>query len=376
LNNDKKEFSIRVVKPSDAEGVVDLLSRVFQPWPRFDIECSPVEHWRWKFIDNPANVHANAVEMLPHIVAVDKNDIVGVTHSMLFYNKVGESLCLCTKGVDVATDDRYRGMGVYTQITKLKHEMNKKYGENFTYSLTANPLIINRTSGEQNFLFPRIKYLIKINDVEKHFKKDPSPKKGIILKVGVYGAKLLNKVTNLSLQSPSTNVELKEIAKFDDRINTFYDKVKTNYAFIVEKTAEYLNWRYCDKRGGDFKSWIAEENGEIVGFIVLRVNRIDPEYPRGFVMDLLALDSRLDVVESLVSYAIGWFDNLGVNVVHAQLVGGHVYEALLGKYGFLDSRLKPRLTYRPMNISAKDLEIFRSAPPSALHYPYGEGDAI
>jgi hypothetical protein len=372
-----KEYSIRLANPNDGENISNLLNHVFQPWPRFDIGCSLADHWRWKFIDNPANVHAQASDRLPHVVAVDKNGIIGVTHGMLYYNKIGESTCLCHKGVDVAVDDSYRGQRVYTKLTKRKHEVNKELKEGFTYSLTANPILINRKRDEENFLFPYgIKYLVKVNDVKKHFMSDRNSKKGIKLKVGLHGAKILNKITNLNPQPPSTNIEIKEVEKFDDRVNTFYNKVKTNYAFIVEKNAEYLNWRYCDKRGGDFKSWIAEENGEISGFIVLRVNRIDPAYPKGFVMDLLVLDGRLDLVENLVSFASIWFDNSEVNMVHAQLVAGHAYEAVFDKYGFLDSRIKPHLTYRPMNISAKDLEIFRNAPPSALHYPYGEGDAI
>ena len=271
-------------------------------------------------------------------------------------------------------------MGIYTKITDLKHTVNKKLGDNFTYSLTANPIIINRTRDEENFIFPQqIKYLIKINDVNKYFQyavdgKDPWKK--MFLKMGVYGAKFLNKITNLNPQPPKTDVKIREITKFDDRINVFYEKVKPHYYFIVEKTADYMNWRYCDKRGGNFKTWIAEEAGEIVGFMVLRVNRINPDYPLGYVIDLLALDDRRDIVESFVSFAAGWFEGLGVNVVHAQLIGNHVYEGMLGKYGFLDSRVKPHLTYRPWNISAKDLELFRGASPSALHYPYGEGDAI
>ena len=381
LDNKEIEYTIRLYESGDEESIVKLLIKVFGQFPRFDIECSPVDHWRWKFIDNPANVRAHALDMLPHAVAIHEGEVIGVTHGMYFYNKVGEALCLCHKGVDVAVDDNFRGMGIYTKITDLKHTVNKKLGDNFTYSLTANPIIINRTRVEENFIFPRpIKYLIKIGDVEKHFKNavdEKDPWKKMFLKMGVYGLKTLNKLTNSwAKASQLKDVTFKEVTKFDDRINIFYEKVKPHYYFIVEKTAEYLNWRYCDKRGGNFKTWIAEEAGEIVGFMVLRVNRINPDYPLGYVIDLLALDGRLDIVESFVSFAVGWFDGLSVNVVHTQLIGNHVYEGILGKYGFLDSRVKPHLTYRPWNISAKDLELFRGASPSELHYPYGEGDAI
>jgi hypothetical protein len=109
---------------------------------------------------------------------------------------------------------------------------------------------------------------------------------------------------------------------------------------------------------------------------VLRVNRIDAGYPVGYVMDLLGLDGRLDVVEGLAGFAVGWFGGLGVGVVHAQLVGGHVYEGVLGRYGFLDSRVKPYLQYQLAGIGASDLEAFKGASVSKLYYNYGESDAI
>ena len=382
MESSKKDYTIRQYRPGDEEKIVKLLIDVFQPWPKFDIECSPIDHWRWKFIDDPANKGTYA-----HTVAALNGEIIGVDHAMLYYIKIGEGRYLSQKGGDTAVNPNYRGQGIYSKLTKLKHEVVNELGYEFDYALSNNPIFVK--SGERKrvnrdpeaeALFPHpLKSLIKINDVNKYFQyavDEKDPWKKMFLKMGVYGAKFLNKITNLNPRPTKTDVKIREITKFDDRINTFYEKIKPQYYFIVEKTAEYLNWRYCDKRGGNFKTWIAEEAGEIVGFMVLRVNRINPEYPLGYVIDLLALDGRLDIVESFVSFAVGWFDGLSVNVVHTQLIGNHVYEGILGKYGFLDSRVKPHLTYRPWNVSAKDLELFRGASPSELHYPYGEGDAI
>ena len=373
-----EEYIIRLYRSGDEDQIVKLLAEVFEQWPRFDINCSPVDHWRWKFLDNPANKEGQAN------VVIDYNgEIVGVYHSMFFYTKIGKTRYLTNKGSDVAIQAKHQGKGLYTKLSKLKRETEREiFGSNyyFTYSLTANPILINRKSKDPEYPFPHpLKYLVKIDDVETYFEKvvkEKNPLKKTYLKLAVYGSKTLNKLANLFAQPPQPRgVTFREIAKFDEGIDVFYEKVKPHYNFIVEKTMTYMNWRYCDKRGGDFKVWLAEESGEVVGFLVLRINSLDPGYPVGFVIDLLALTGRDDVAECLLKLAVDYFSGRGVGVVHAQLIGGHPYERLFGRYGFLDSRMVPHLAYRASNLG-EDLEMFTGSPASMLHYPYGEGDAI
>ena len=368
---------IRLYRPGDEEQIVKLLIDVFGQWPRFDIPCSAVEHWKWKFIDNPANK-----EIYPHTVAEIGGEIVGVTHGMMFYNKIGQGRYYCEKAVDVAVSSKHRGLGIFTKINSYKNEVLRKQGQDFDYSLTINPILVNRTrrNVEPELKFPQpLKYLVKIDNIDMYFKnyvkKKDSMKKDL-LKTAVYGSKTINKIATIGVKAPQLKgVSFKEITRFDESIEKFYEKIKPHYNFVVEKTMRHLNWRYCDKRGGDFKVWIAEENSEIVGFLVLRINKIDPGHPVGFIMDLLSLNGRDDVAENFIEMAIDYFDEHGVGVVYAQVIGGHPYEVLFGRYGLLDSRAKPYLVYRAINLG-DDLERFVKSPASMLHYPYGEGDAI
>jgi hypothetical protein len=273
-------------------------------------------------------------------------------------------------------------MGIFTKINSYKNEVLKGLGQDFDYSLTANPILINRTrrNVEEELDFPQpLRYLIKIDDVEKYFNEKVEEKdtlKKNILKMEVYGAKDLNKLTNLGGKPPQPKgVTFREISKFDERIDAFNEKVKPHYNFLVERTMKYMNWRYCDKRGGDFKVWIAEEGGEIIGYLVLRINTLDQDHPDGYIIDLLALNGREDVVESFIELAVDHFTKRNVNVVYAQVILGHPYKELYGKYGFLDSRMKPFLRYRAINLG-DDLKRFTESPGSMFHYTYGEGDAI
>lgn len=366
---------IRIYHSGDEEEIVHFLQDTSKPWPRFDIDCSPIEHWKWKFLENPTNK-----DVFPHIVAEDDGRIIGVTHGMLFRIKIGDGTYLCAKPADLVIHPDYQGRGIFSRMDKLRLSTFESLGSHFFYALTSNPIIINRQIEKTRSLFPHpIKALIKIEDVNKYFKYDNRERskwKRLYLKMGLYILITLNKLANIKLKPSKRNdVTVVEVSRFDERIDNFYDKVKSSYNFIVEKSHVYMNWRYCDKRGGDFKVWVAEVNEEILGYLVLRINNIDEDNPIGYIMDVLAVEGREDIIENFIQFSRDYFKTRRVNAIHIQVVGGHIYERIFNKYGFIDTMVKPYLRYGHANIG-EDLEKFRGSSASMLHYPYGEGDTI
>jgi hypothetical protein len=171
------------------------------------------------------------------------------------------------------------------------------------------------------------------------------------------------------------NFSIKKVSSFDDRIDVFWEEVKGSYDFIVEKSREYLNWRYCDIRGGDYKVYLAEELSSILGYIVLRINKIDPLHQVGYIMEVLALRDREDVAMELFGKAMKYFQSNNVNAVYFSVISGHPYERIARKHGFLDSRRKPHLAYRDYN-KLEEINVFQEASPDRLHYQFGEFDSI
>jgi len=49
----KKNFIVRPYCSGDEEKLVQLLQLVFNGWPRFDINCTSLDHWKWKYENNP-----------------------------------------------------------------------------------------------------------------------------------------------------------------------------------------------------------------------------------------------------------------------------------------------------------------------------------
>jgi hypothetical protein len=195
------------------------------------------------------------------------------------------------------------------------------------------------------------------------------------LKAGYLGAKALSKLESKKTIKEQSRFEITDISKFSVEINEFWENVKDDYDFIVEKTMDYLNWRYCDPRGGNYKTLLARDESQILGYIVYKLNRYREDYPIGYIMEVLALPGRMYVVDALIGVVVDRFDSMSVNVVHAQIVKGHPYESLLKRHSFVDSRIKPLLVYRAVDLG-DELEKFMNAPPIRLHYQYGESDSI
>jgi hypothetical protein len=92
-------------------------------------------------------------------------------------------------------------------------------------------------------------------------------------------------------------------------------------------------------------------------------------------MEVLALKNRLDVVDSFLELAEKYFDEKGVNTVHAVIVSGHPCERILNSHGFIDSREKAIVTYSAYK-EFDALTRFENSSPDRLHYQYGEFDSI
>jgi hypothetical protein len=55
------ELHVRHYHPGDEESIVGLLETTFRRWPNFSLDCEPIDHWKWKYLDNPFKVNSTIV---------------------------------------------------------------------------------------------------------------------------------------------------------------------------------------------------------------------------------------------------------------------------------------------------------------------------
>ncbi len=365
-------YNVRRFQPGDEIRLIELLDLVFDGWPHLDLECRPLDHWRWKFEDNPYRT-----KIAP--VAVSKDLIVGSNHGyptrVKIFNKVYQS----SQGTDLAVHPNYRRMGIYSKMSEFKTKLYEEENYAFTYAITSNPVVYktNLEWGRRGFPH-KISTLIHMKNIDLHL-QEKKVKNATFVKLGVNIIKLIkirHKITKkLQQKRNEQNYKIHDINKFNESFNDFWDEVKDNYDFIFERTVNYLNWRYCDPRGGKYNIKVAEKDGKYLGYVVLRINRYNKDYPEGYIVDLLTSPKRSDVVQSLIEESKRFFNDENINTIHYWIVNGHPYEELFKRAGFFDSRNVPYLILQNISLK-KEWDELQKIPAHRLHYQYGDSDWI
>jgi hypothetical protein len=367
-----KDYKIRSYQPADDKGIVELLKLVFDDWPHFDLNCDPLDHWRWKHKDNPL-----ARNLISLGIVGDK--IISCLHSIPIILKIGENVFLSWERVDGAVHPDFRRGGLFNKMSELTYETMIKNEVRTQYGITSNPILMKKYQKQGNPHLPHVLVdFIRIHDIDLHLKMVPTKNKEQARKIGFLFVKLVNRIRNTSNDKINTyrDFNISEINSFDDRINTFWDEIKDHYNFIVKRTRDYLNWRFCDHRGGEYKIKMVEVDGRILGYSVLRINKYMKDYPVGYIVDLIALPKCLNVINWLVADAVKYFDTHNINVIHCQLFKTHPYEAIIKRYGFVDSRYRLFMHFIPGAGIYKELNKIQTSTVDKLHFVYGDFDII
>jgi hypothetical protein len=327
-----------------------------------------MEHLVWKFCDRPGKPSLLAV-------AVSENKIVGLSSNTFQKIKVGENLYQASTGTDAAVEPEYRRKGIMKKTMALRDQVRKDIGVAMTWSFTSNPILINMYKKEGRCTYPeKIVQLNRIKDVDKHV-KNRGWKYPMLYSLGISTLKIINSLFNFRRNHKTSDVRIASLDKFDDRYNQFWDKVKLQYNFIVERRSEYMNWRYMDPRGGDYRVRVACRGDEILGYCVSRIDQKNLDYPEGFIVDFLCKPSYDCASKLLLDDAINYFDENDVNNVKSLIVNGHPYVKLFLSRGFLASGADIFIDLRNWDID-EDWALFMKSTNEKLFFQYGDTDYI
>lgn len=359
-------YFIRPYRLDDEKKIVELLNIVFSGWPHFDLSCSPIAHWKWKFLDSSSS--------LPNIFVAEYNSKIIGTEGRIFSKvKVGDTILNCEHRVDLAVHPDFRRMGIFTKIHESLNDKSRELDVQFSYSCEGNPIVIDHMKkiGVQTFSRNVINFIWIKNTklfLEK-YKKRPM----FLLNIGLKIYAKINKVIHASLKKEDIESwNIIEIDRFDDRFEDFWIKVSKEYDYIIVRNKNYLNWRYADPRGGSYIIKMAIESGNLIGYIVLRVNKYNES---GSIVDLMALQGREGVAESLIKNTLKFFIDANVNEVNCWMIADHPYVKLLNRLGFLNLNRNTLIDFLPYNI---DENTFKNIiePNKKIYVSIGDCDRI
>lgn len=155
------------------------------------------------------------------------------------------------------------------------------------------------------------------------------------------------------------------IDSFAGEFDTFYAFIEERFNFIFHKTAQRMNWRFRDKPGKPYTTYVYYDGGKLCGYIVLKRWQESDGYREAHIMDMQALtDSALDeLLVAAESYAADC-DQLDL-----WYVIGYPYRAKLEERGFVfrESERRP-IIVRTFDGSSP------SFPVGPASFMYGDGD--
>ena len=153
--------------------------------------------------------------------------------------------------------------------------------------------------------------------------------------------------------------------------------MRDNYDFIVDRESIYMNWRFCDPRGGSFKVFKAGGEHGFRGYIVLFVNKMIEGYPIGYIVDLLTEDD--STAQSLVSFSVDYFQRKGVNIINCLAISGSDCGRALQLNGFLNSMIGLKVFFGRNELRSTDevlLGVLRKANKDKVYFSYGDIDSL
>ena len=362
-----QDLKIREYRPGDEEGIVDLLSLVFNKWPRFDLGQSAIEHWRWKY--------ATTRERPICAVAEENDELIGCWHRVPCKIKFGQEIIMGSQGADVAVHPEHRGKRISSDMRDLTYKLSSEQGANLFIGVNTNKLLRESSSRRGFKLLPSIFNFFKIQDMDLHTRRTESRGKSLI-KLGYATLSRFNRLTGSTFKKydVGSDVRYSDVEKFDAGIDVFWEAIKDHYRYISVRDKDYLNWRYCDPRGGKYFIKQAEENGEIIGYCVLRVNGYEEDYPTGYIVDLMALPDKLGIVDVFIQDSISFLNSNNVNIIKSWNSANDVFSKSLIKHGFV----KHNQLFVQFNShdSSSNLNSLKFSPSDRIIFCYGDSDSI
>ena len=325
----ERNFSVRRFEKSDVGDVVKLLELVFE-------RPFSTEWWNWKYRLNPAGFWGDKGDIW---VAESANgEIIGHWAVMPEKIKFSSKTITVAQAVDAATHPKYRRLGINkTLVRNIFSDIQSRYG--FVFSFPREIVYKMRVrQGWESFPIPEFLSFLNYDTPLRSF----SNNNFVILfgKVALKTLKIYQRGRSLFSNSFVKKrkvgpVKIQEIDHFPDETDDFWARVKSRYEMCLERTANFLNWRFS-KYFGDYRMFLARsaENGDIVGYLVLRKTRILDVRNVLDVVDFQVLLGEDECVLNLLDTAMTIAKNERYDLVHCRVPVWHRYAALLYKKGF------------------------------------------
>jgi GNAT superfamily N-acetyltransferase len=131
------------------------------------------------------------------------------------------------------------------------------------------------------------------------------------------GAKaIVNMFQRTKSRAFSEGYIVKETEVFDNRFDRLWERAMNNHKIWIQRTAQYLRWRYGQSPLGPYTVLIAEkcQSGELAGYVIAKLeSRFGIEL--GLILDILMLPEEINGASALVGKCLALMEERGADAV-------------------------------------------------------------
>ena len=346
--------------------LLPLLRASFGTWPGVTTPVSASEHLEWKTSFQEGGGTAHAVgEVDGEVVACQ----LAVYQPYLFHG----SRVTIFRGWDSAVHPRLHGQGIMRDLRAFVRERSHVECDAHIGAFTRSPAMLRLHEYEGRIAVgAKLETLIapltlgSAIDALKLRSWRSFPKA-----VRSAGALARWAIGRRSPAAPVQGCTVRDAGRFDERVTPLFEEASGAFDAVLERTPAFLNWRYADRRGGEFAIKLAEESERLVGYTVLRVTG-----GHAYIADLLVMPGRDDVLRALAGAALAHFRGSGLDALECMIPAWHPYVPILQDCGFVGRRVrKTPFSFLPLRMTPAELS-FLQDPDLRLHLLLGDSDTI
>jgi hypothetical protein len=345
-----KTWLIRDYEEGDKDEIFELTKAV---WGKDVPEKDRwIKGWKWIHIDNPAG--ASMIWL-----ADDDSKIVSQYPVILENMKIRDKILKGAQLIDTMTHPKYRRRGMCSTLGKKALNEIENREIHLVYCFPTQqvyPLHIKYGWLDVCAFQVMVKPLNLKNILQKYFVRNR-----LLLNIFTMGGNLIIKVFFRSKKVPDEDMlKVRKISHFDDHINEFWNRVSADYNIITIRDKKYLNWRYVYAPNANYIIYVAEESGEICGYIILGCKDVDG-LMWGNIYDIIAPTSREDIIYCLIAKAVEYFMDTKVDTIYSKMVANEVYHKSFLRNGFIP-RFRSKGRFIAYNASTELSEAFLKNP--------------
>ncbi len=306
------------------------------------------EEFSWWFDRNPSGEGIVSL-------AVDQGDVVGVAAMSFFKTRLDGVETRLAIPVNVATDARYRGQGVFSTLQQENEEAAASSGSPLTVTFpNANsyPIFIRRLGWLD---LPRLRLWarpLRASGVVRY----------VLGRAGEQGGMRPPDPGPRTLEG----FEVRAIERFGPEMDALGARAAEGYGSHFTRDAAYFNWRYLDSPR-DYRCFGAYRGDEFVGVAVVG-HTFKHGVSAGFLADLVAAPDDGQTIRALVGRAVAEVKG-GADALVLLPPPASAQRRALARSGFAPTNKKLRFIGKPLH---EGVRIHDDA--AAWHFTLGDFD--